>query len=300
MLVSVCVCTYKRPQLEACLESIASQKLPHNVAVNIVVVDNCAELSAQLIVDRFSYDHCMDIAYSPLSDKNLSRVRNHALSMASGEFVALIDDDEIASESWLRHLLDCANEYKADVVVGPVFNIYSKSCPSWLASADLMSRLLPSTGKPLKTGHAGNALIRKSILEESAIRFDERLGSTGGEDTDFFFRLHKSGANIIGCYEATAHEVIDPSRENMVYLIQENKRIGQVFCRAIWPLLSFYERFVALILIFTKVCYFGTGFILTRLFGKRFFAYWQLRFICNIEKCRYLLRKDHTIAPYCS
>jgi len=300
VLISVCVCTYKRPQLKVCLDSIAQQNLPDNVIIRVVVVDNCPELSAKKIVETFTQSYSLDVVYLPLPAKNLSRIRNRCVSAATGEFIALIDDDEIASKNWIKHLVECANNCKADVVIGPVLNQYSETCPAWLAEADLMARLSPSTGKVIKTGHAGNALIRRSMLEKSAVIFDERLGISGGEDTDFFYRLYKSGAKIIGCFEAVAFEIIDPARENWDYLLMENKRIGQVFCRVIWPLLSLYERAVALFFILAKIAYFGAGFLGTWLFGKRFFAYWQLRCMCNIEKIRYLLRKNKTVAPYCA
>ena len=299
LLVTICVCTYKRPHLRECLESLAKQNLPGNIDVNIVVTDNCPEHSAKGIVDTFSHAYRIDVDYQPFSARNLSRVRNHSLSAATGEFIALIDDDQVASSDWLKQLIDCSNHYSADVVIGPVFNTYSATCPSWIAEADLMARLAPTTGKKLKTGHAGNALIRRSTLEKSHIVFDERLGGSGGEDTDFFYRLHKQGAIIIGCQEAIAYEVIDPSRENWQYLLHENKRTGQVFSRAIWPLLSTNQRIIAIASLLAKVVIFGLGFILTYPFGLRFYALWQLLCIRNIEKIRYLVKKDQTISPYC-
>jgi len=209
-----------------------------------------------------------------------------------------VDDDEIVSDNWLDTLYQCMNEYNADVVIGPVFNKYSKTCPAWLAGGDLMARINPRTGQKLKTGHTGNALVSTAALKKNSIKFDECLGHTGGEDTNFFFRLYCLGARIIGCQEAVAFEVVDPSRENMNYLVQENKRIGQVYCVAIWPFLRGWQSVFAIFLILVKVLVFGIGFSMTFVFGRRYSAYWKLRCICNLEKLRYLVMQNKTVKPY--
>lgn len=299
VFVSICICTYKRPQLKDCLESIAAQELPSNYSLRFVVVDNCEQQTAEPTVNNFRKTHEFDVKYLSCPIKNLSRVRNEALSAADGQYVAMLDDDEVVSEHWLISLIGCSKVHDADIVIGPVYNQYSDSCPVWLEKPDLMARADPQTGKQMQTGHAGNALLRTSALSGIKDMFDERLGRSGGEDTDFFYRLHLAGAKIIACREAPAREVIDPNRENMGYLVQENKRIGQVFCRVFWPKLSLPQRVLALAIVSMKLTVFGVGFLLTVLFGKRFSSYWKLRYTCNIEKIRYLIHSDKTIFRYC-
>ena len=74
VLVSVCICTYKRPHLAACLESIAQQELSEKVIINVVVVDNCPEHSAKAIVESFRQRHRIDVTYQANAAKNLSSV----------------------------------------------------------------------------------------------------------------------------------------------------------------------------------------------------------------------------------
>ncbi len=299
--VCVCVCTYRRPQLVDCLASIVDQPLPEGFCLSIVVVDNCPDQTAASIVNKVAHDNpTIPVRYLSCSVKNLSVVRNAAIAAAEGKYIALVDDDEVVSANWLINFIDCAITYNADIVIGPVHNIYSETCPPWLKQGDLMIRPAPTTGQIMRTGHAGNAFIRHAVLKKHAITFDEQLGKTGGEDTDFFYRLHKSGVRIIGCSEAIAHEKIDPARENMAFMLQENKRIGQVFCLVFWPNLTLPKRIGALFLVLVKTSYFGLGLIATWLFGKRYSGYWRLRLACNIEKIRYLLLRNQTIHRYCT
>ncbi|WP_368855023.1 glycosyltransferase family 2 protein, partial [Klebsiella pneumoniae] len=52
-------------------------------------------------------------------------------------------------------------------------------------------------GRKVDTGRSGNVLFRRARVERLGLRFDPALGKTGGEDTDFFHRLHRAGAVIV-------------------------------------------------------------------------------------------------------
>jgi glycosyltransferase involved in cell wall biosynthesis len=54
--------------------------------------------------------------------RGLSFVRNRAISearAARADFVAFLDDDEVATAPWLTELLRVQGRYAADVVTGP-------------------------------------------------------------------------------------------------------------------------------------------------------------------------------------
>ena len=53
MLVSVCLCTYKRDTLDKTLRSVVSQSLPDGYTLEVVVVDNDIEESGQSVCEKY-------------------------------------------------------------------------------------------------------------------------------------------------------------------------------------------------------------------------------------------------------
>ena len=77
-----------------------------------------------------------------------------------GDFLAFIDDDETASESWLVRLIETAEATEADVVLGPVQAVYDKNAPRWMARGDFHSTFPVWVGDQIVTGYTCNALLR--------------------------------------------------------------------------------------------------------------------------------------------
>ena len=54
---------------------------------------------------------------------------------------------------------------------------------------------------------------------------------SGGEDADFFFRLHLAGRRLVWCDEAVVTEQVPSSRLTLKWLRQRGFRSGQSFVR---------------------------------------------------------------------
>ena len=229
MLISVCVCTYKRASVVDTLISIAAQILPPGWRTEIVVVDNDEAGSAEQPVREWCARNIVPVRYAIQPSRNIAATRNCALELARGDWLALIDDDERANPTWLDHLIRTAETHAADVVIGNVIADYPSSAPSWIKRADPLSRDWGATGDQLITGSTANAFLRADLVRRSGIRFDEALGRSGGEDTDFFSRLHVSGARIVACAEALVVEAIPPGRLQSAYLRSRALRSGQSY-----------------------------------------------------------------------
>ena len=64
MICSICIATYKRKHLlRNLLKSIFAQNLPQNTIVQIVVVDNDIEKSAEEIIKEFKSDDKIWLGY---------------------------------------------------------------------------------------------------------------------------------------------------------------------------------------------------------------------------------------------
>ncbi|HKD23688.1 MAG TPA: glycosyltransferase family 2 protein [Rhizomicrobium sp.] len=227
MRVSVCICTYKRPGVIDTLNSIAAQHLPEGVDVEVIVVDNDESRFADALVRLWASDAPIPVTYSVEPKRNIAHARNRALSLASGEWIALIDDDEVADPDWLKALLVAAERYRADAVIGHVAAVYPSGAPKWFVAADPLSRRWGPSGTVCETGSTANALLAAKSV--AALEFDPAFGRSGGEDTDFFCRLSAGGARIVVENSAVVRERIPPERLSASYLRRRAVRSGQSY-----------------------------------------------------------------------
>lgn len=229
MLISVCICTFKRPGVTGTLASVLSQALPPGTDIEIVVVDNDPMRSAEATVAAVALGTSVPVKYAMEPARNISLARNRALSFAVGDWLALIDDDEIADSNWLAALLAAAEGHGADAVIGRVDALYPPGTPGWLLAADPLSRRWGASGTALTTGSSANALLNRDVLIASGVRFDEAFGRSGGEDTDFFNRLHLAGAKIVASDTALVRERVPVERLRPAYLRRRAVRAGHSY-----------------------------------------------------------------------
>ncbi|OQW37439.1 MAG: hypothetical protein A4E19_13630 [Nitrospira sp. SG-bin1] len=91
-LVSVVIPTYNRGYcLQRCLDSVLIQSYQN---VEILLIDDGSEDGTGELVKRL-YDGDIRIRYVYKNNKGVAAARNHGLRLAGGEFVALLDSDDI-------------------------------------------------------------------------------------------------------------------------------------------------------------------------------------------------------------
>lgn len=216
--LTVCVCTFRRPSVADTLRSIRAQTLPAGIALRIVVADNDDTPSARDTVA--AADPGATYLHAPA--RNISVARNACLAAAGGGLVAFIDDDGIAAPGWLAALVDCWRDTGADAVFGPACAVYPPGTPDWMQQGDWHSNRPQRRGGTVETGHSCNVLLRWTPE-----RFDPVLGRSGGEDTDFFFRLHRAGWRFAICDAAVVREPVDPRRLSLRWLVERRFAEGR-------------------------------------------------------------------------
>lgn len=118
--IDVCIATYRRAdRLRRLLESLLSQQTQRLFSYSLIVVDNDACRSAEPVVEKF-LGMGPDLVYDVEPERNISLARNRCLTHATGDYIAMIDDDEYADGRWLLNLYTTMMAYEADVVRGPV------------------------------------------------------------------------------------------------------------------------------------------------------------------------------------
>lgn len=231
VLCSVCVATYRRPELlEKLLVSLERQDLDDDVMVEVIVVDNDAEGSGEPVVRKFRNTSSVRFYYLTQPVKNISLTRNVAVANAVGQYLLFIDDDEVASHRWVCTLLATLRAFGADGVIGPVIPEFNDLTPRWMRCRDLFyAPILPTGAAPPK--YTSNCLVTATLLKGPEGPFDPCYGITGGEDTHLFDSLEQRGARFVYCREAYVSEYLPPSRTRLLYLFMRGLRAGNSHTR---------------------------------------------------------------------
>ncbi len=117
--VSVVVATYARPNsLRRCLDGFVGQNLPRR-SFEIIVVDDCPQAPAQVVVESFS--ESLDIRYvrHPVN-RGLGEARRTGVNDATGDIVLFFDDDDLPGPRLLAEHLRMHQRHpgEADAVLG--------------------------------------------------------------------------------------------------------------------------------------------------------------------------------------
>ncbi len=225
--IDVCICTFQRASLDRCLRSVLDQNLPSDLKMRVIVADNAPKDSVSEKVAAISANSEIDVVYIHAPSRNISIARNACLSGARGDYIAFIDDDEFAPSNWLARLwADLGNN---DAVFGHVVAQYPNDAPHWIVRNDFHSTMLDEMRRPFQTGYAGNVLMRWKGAPFVDERFDLSLGVSGGEDTDFFNRLHHKGAQFGSSADGFVYESVCIERLSFRWMAKRRFRSGQSF-----------------------------------------------------------------------
>jgi len=210
--ITIGICTYKRPKmLKDCLDSLASQAIPENSSVTFCISDNdgsdceaIEEIVKESLVGK-------NYIYHITKKRGIVHARNAILDYASennADYIAFIDDDEIAQKNWIINLYKALNANNCDAVHGVVRPIHPESTNlQWVEKENEIAE-----GAVLKYVGTGNVMFSKLLFNKWNLRFDERYNMGGGEDIDYFMRSGKLGGKHIHTKKAVVEEVIPDIR----------------------------------------------------------------------------------------
>lgn len=116
MKVSVVINTYNRAEyLDRALQSLYYQEYPD---FEVIVVNGPSTDNTEEIMQKYA----RDIKIGHCSEANLAISRNIGIAMASGDYVAFIDDDAVPEPEWLNVLL---SGFTSDDIIAVSSDIYN-------------------------------------------------------------------------------------------------------------------------------------------------------------------------------
>ncbi|WP_414541848.1 glycosyltransferase [Nostoc sp. CCY0012] len=183
--ISAIICTHNRDTyLGAAIDSLLAQDFA--AEFEVVVIDNGSSDRTREVVEQRLGDTRVKYFFEPTL--GLSVARNTGAKVARAEILAYLDDDAVASTSWLQ-VLYAAYEHNSQLAIagGKVTLLWPPDIqpPQWL-STGLASNLgaydlgdsMIYIEKPGLTPRGLNYSIRRSFLEEIG-GFDPHLGRVG-------------------------------------------------------------------------------------------------------------------------
>ena len=219
--ITAIVCTHNRASyLPGCLDSLLRQSLPRD-RYEILVVDNASTDSTADCCRR--YEACgVRYCHDPVT--GLSHARNTGWKAARGWIIAYLDDDAVASESWLESAWQAFRSLTPplDGLGGPVLLLWDVPEPAWM-NAPLRAPLgfvdwgtSPRRLLPSEWIIGANCFYSRERLQQLG-GFDERLGRKGacllsGEETLMQKRIEQAGGYLYYEPRAAVQHHVTPDR----------------------------------------------------------------------------------------
>jgi len=223
--LTVVVPTYNRQiLLQRTLDSLCRARIPRELNVRIIVVDNNSKDGTPGVVKRVARRSQFPIDYLFEVRQGRSFALNAGIATVAGDLVATIDDDEEVDDNWYVVLWCAFNRGNLDFIGGPYRPRWGAAVPRWLPRNHLGAIGWVDGGdRMVRYGRdypgilmGGNAVFTRMILERVG-PYSTSLGRVGTrllscEDEDFYDRLLAAGA--VGFYlpELVIYHYVPPER----------------------------------------------------------------------------------------
>jgi glycosyltransferase involved in cell wall biosynthesis len=229
-LVSVVIPTQRRPRpLDLACRSVLNQTGVDFGRLELVIADNDLLPSAQAYAEALGAKAPFAVRYIHEPEPGVAAVRNAALTVARGQLIGFLDDDEEAPAGWLADMLAAMDLYQADAVFGPV---RGRAPADVLLHRDYLerffSRIGPAASGPIDGYYGcGNSLVRRAALPDPQKPFNVARNQCGGEDDLLFGAMKDRGARFAWCAEAWVWEDPAPERLTLDYTVRRAFAYGQ-------------------------------------------------------------------------
>lgn len=277
--LSIIVATYNRGvQLARTLNSLAEQSLDKTLWEAVIVNNNSSDDTEELFA-RFKSEipDAWNIEMVFEGSQGLSHARNKGIAASRGEYIAFIDDDEMANTGFAKYYLDFFDSHPdAAAAGGKITPLYEYETPGWLspwlerplaAMIDMGKEIKPFKGARYPIG--GNMAFRRTVMEKCGV-FNPELGRSGekligGEEKDLFRRIKDGGGKIYWVPGPEISHIIPKERLTRDYLSRLTRMIGvgeriRTKGKSGWP---YFKRIVSEAVKWGATCVIGLGYLLT-------------------------------------
>ncbi|MFJ2045761.1 glycosyltransferase [Paenibacillus taichungensis] len=228
MRASVVICTHNRAvdTVEAVHSVLAQEDI--NIEFEVLVIDNNSKDNTK---ELFHDSHWPEnVRYIFESRLGLSYARNRAIREAKGEFIMFLDDDALASPSWIQEVINVFElDERIGCVGGKIDPIWEGGKPDWIPDEIIGLYTLMDFSdmviemKPPYFPFGANVSFRKSVFDNIE-PFREDLGRVGNnllssEESELISRIREKYKIYYTPYGSVQHK-ISKSRLNKRWLLR--------------------------------------------------------------------------------
>lgn len=232
--VSVLIPTFRRT--ESFLRAARSVFAQRGVSgVELIAIDNSPEGAALDAFRRLATWSPIPFRWAHEPRPGVAHARNAALTLARGELVAWLDDDEEASPDWLASLIAVRDATGAQSVFGPVI----AKAPADAVRAGFAERLYTRTGPNddklgVRAYGIGNSLQPRVMFGDDEEPFALASNETGGEDDALFADWAEAGAAFAWAARARVTEHLGVERTSLAHGLKRAFAYGQAPSETAW------------------------------------------------------------------
>lgn len=237
-MLSIIICTYNREQyLGETLERLAANR--YDGSWELVLVNNNSTDSTAQICATFQTAHPeVPFRYVLETNQGLSHARNRGMREAKGDWLVFLDDDAFVEHDYLDRLVRYIHDIPDMEAFGgriyPLFETGKRPdwlCRwnrSWLSAIDKGNHVARFEGAEFPIG-ANMGFSRR--MYERCGEFDTTLGRSGknligGEEKDYFLRIHRLAVPVYYLPEIAVQHCIPPHRTTWDYIRRLGDGVG--------------------------------------------------------------------------
>lgn len=199
MDISVIIPVYNTEKyLKKCVDSIICQE---NVNLEIILVDDGSHDSSGAICDQYAKKY-NNITSIHITNSGPATAKNQGLSIAKGEYIALIDSDDELKPTMFQEMYNAGKKHNADIVccsytqIDETGNISHTNSTNETYVLDHNEALIHLLSKNKIYSQCWTKIFKRSLIIDNDIKNDEGLRT----DEDFIFNIKafcKSNTTVI-------------------------------------------------------------------------------------------------------
>lgn len=223
-LITVVVSIYNgQKYLAECIESVINQDYPN---LEIILVNDGSKDDTKKIIDEYAQ---RDSRIIPIHQNNsgVSASRNNALDIAKGEYVSIMDQDDVLATDYISYLYGLVEKNNAEISLTPTADkFFDKVHPdsNYVKEHDTV-RVVEGEAAAVEmlyhkyTIAPWNKLISKKLIDSNGIRFNTSYynGEGFAYSVECFLAAHRVA---IGKRHIYHYRVGDPSTGASVFKLQ--------------------------------------------------------------------------------
>lgn len=240
--VSAIICTHNREEyLGSAIDSLLEQDF---YSYEVIVVDNaCNDRTREIVAERLSNPR-LNYVYEPVL--GLSVARNTGAKEALAPILAYIDDDAVASPSWLKVIYNAfSNNEKLAIAGGKVTLLLpnNMALPNWLSPEQLanlgaydLGETIVTIKNPNLSPRGLNYSLRRTFLEEIG-GFNINLGRIGqkllsNEELHMTAMALQAGWQVAYLPDAVVSHNVAPERLKPLWFLHRGwwQGISECYC----------------------------------------------------------------------